>query len=152
MPPVTIRAAVAGDLETLARFQERMALETEGLVLSPEVVRRGAKAVIDDRAKGEYWVAQADGQVVGCLLTTFEWSDWRNASVLWIQSLFVEPAWRGRGVFRALFNELQRRVDADPGLAGIRLSADQRNAAACAIYERLGMSREHYFLYERLKG
>jgi GNAT superfamily N-acetyltransferase len=156
--PLRIRPAaggIPGDLETIADFQLRMARETEGLELDPAIVIRGVAAVLADPAKGSYWVAERDdrgiGNIVGSLLTTFEWSDWRNGTVLWIQSVYVVPGERGRGVYRALYEHLRRRVEDDPGLKGLRLYVDRRNAAAQEVYERLGMTREHYELFEWLK-
>lgn len=151
MADVTIRAAEPGDAPALVEFQLRMARETEGLELDGDTVIRGVAAVFADPAKGSYWIAERDGRIVGCLLTTFEWSDWRDGTVLWIQSVYVLPEERGRGVYRALYEHLKRRVEMDPSLKGIRLYVDRRNAEAQRVYERLGMTREHYDLFEWLK-
>jgi ribosomal protein S18 acetylase RimI-like enzyme len=146
-----VRAAQPGDAPVIVDFQLRMARETEGLELDRGTVTRGVGAVFADPGKGAYWVAERFGEVVGGLLTTFEWSDWRNGVVLWIQSVYVIPEERGRGVYRALYAHLRRRVEADSGLMGIRLYVDKRNAAAQRVYERLGMTREHYDTFEWLK-
>lgn len=147
-------AGSAGDAESIIDFQLRMARETESLELDPGTVARGVAAVLADPAKGCYWLAERAGgplRIVGSLLTTFEWSDWRDGTVLWIQSVYVVPEERGRGVYRALYEHLKRRVESDPALVGIRLYVDRRNAAAQGVYERLGMSREHYEMFEWLK-
>jgi GNAT superfamily N-acetyltransferase len=151
--PLHIRPAadIPGDLETITDFQLRMARETEGIELDPGTVLRGVAAVLADPARGSYWVAERDGRVAGSLLTTFEWSDWRNGTVLWIQSVYVVPGERGRGVYRALYEHLKRRVEDNPDLKGLRLYVDRRNVAAQQVYERLGMTREHYELFEWLK-
>jgi len=144
----------AGDAAAIVDFQLRMARETEGLELDRATVVRGVAAVLADPARGCYWMAEREGdtgRIVGSLLTTFEWSDWRDGTVLWIQSVYVVPEERGRGVYRALYEHLKRRVEADPALMGLRLYVDKRNAAAQGVYERLGMSREHYELFEWLK-
>lgn len=146
-----IRAARPGDAGTIVDFQLAMARETEDLELDRGTVSRGVEAVLSDPAKGAYWVAGSAGRIVGSLLTTFEWSDWRNGTVLWIQSVYVLPESRGRGVYRALYEHLRRRVEADPGLKGLRLYVDRRNTAAQRVYERLGMTSEHYLTYEWLK-
>jgi GNAT superfamily N-acetyltransferase len=122
------------------------------LELDPEVVARGVRAVLEDPTKGHYWVADAGGHLVGSLLTTFEWSDWRDGTVLWVQSVYVVPALRGRGIYRRLYEHLRNRVLASPDLRGIRLYVDRRNLAAQRVYERLGMSREHYEMFEWMKG
>lgn len=143
-----IRPARPEDAATIVDFQIRMAIETEGLELDLPTVRRGVQAVFDDPAKGRYWVAESEGRVVGSLLTTYEWSDWRNATVFWIQSVYVPLERRGSGIYRRLYECLRERVLASPDLRGIRLYVDRRNAAAQRVYERLGMSREHYEMFE----
>jgi ribosomal protein S18 acetylase RimI-like enzyme len=146
-----IRAAAPEDAPAIVGFQLRMARETEELELDPATVTRGVAAVFADSSKGAYWVAGRGGQVVASLLTTYEWSDWRDGVVLWIQSVYVIPEERGRGVYRALYEHLRHRVEESPELKGIRLYVDKRNAAARAVYERLGMTREHYELFEWMK-
>ena len=151
MADLRVRAAQRGDARVIVDFQLRMARETEDLALDLETVTRGVAAVFTDPGKGAYWVAERAGEVVGGLLTTFEWSDWRNGVVLWIQSVYVVPEERGQGVYRALYEHLRRRVEADSDLKGIRLYVEKRNTAAQRVYERLGMTREHYELFEWLK-
>ena len=151
MSTIHVRHARRDDAATIADFQVRMARESEGLELDPATVRRGVRAVFDDPAKGKYWVAEDEGRVIACLLTIPEWSDWRNATVLWIHSLYVVPEARRRGVFRALFLTLKAQVEASPELAGLRLYVEKGNALARQVYEALGMTAEHYDLYEWLK-
>ena len=151
MADLEIRPALPADAPAIAEFQLRMARETEDLELDRDTVNRGVKAVFADPAKGAYWIAERGDRIVGCLLTTYEWSDWRNGTVLWIQSLYVPPEERGRGVYRALYEQLKRQVELDPGLKGIRLYVDRRNALAQRVYARLGMTREHYDLFEWMK-
>jgi GNAT superfamily N-acetyltransferase len=146
-----IRPARPEDAATLVDFQLRMARETEGLELDLPTLTRGVQAVLDDPSRGQYWIAEAEGRVVGSLMTTYEWSDWRNGTVLWIQSVYVPPELRGSGIYRRLYEHLRERVLATPGLMGIRLYVDRRNTAAQSVYERLGMSCEHYATFEWLK-
>ena len=146
-----IRAAYHEDTGAIIEFQVRMARETEGMELDLPTVTRGVQAVFDDPTKGQYWVAESKGQVVGSLLTTYEWSDWRNGTVIWIQSVYVPPELRGSGIYRRLYEHLRERVLASPDLRGIRLYVDRRNTTAQRVYERLGMSREHYEMFEWLK-
>jgi GNAT superfamily N-acetyltransferase len=146
-----VRAARPEDAPVLVDFQLRMARETEDLELDRDTLTRGVEAVFADPRKGAYWVAERGGRIAGGLLTTFEWSDWRNGAILWIQSVYVVPEERGQGVYRALYEHLKRRVEADPGLKGLRLYVDRRNAGAQRVYERLGMTREHYDTFEWLK-
>jgi len=146
-----IRPALPADAGIIADFQLRMARETEGLELDGATVARGVAAVFADAGKGSYRVAERGGEIVACLLVTPEWSDWRDGTVLWIQSVYVVLAERGRGVYRALYERLRREAAAAPGIKGIRLYVDKRNTAAQRVYERLCMSREHYELFEWMK-
>ena len=143
-----IRTARVEDAPTIARFQERLAEETEDFRLDPAVVAKGVQAVFDDPSKGAYWVAVDGGEVIASLLTLPEWSDWRNGTVLWIHSVYVLPDHRRRSVFRTLYQGLRERVESSPDLRGLRLFVDKRNTRAKATYESLGMTAEHYELYE----
>lgn len=143
-----IRDATGNDLEFIAAANSALAAESEGLSLDPALLRSGIQAVLDDPALGRYYLAEADGQVVGQLMTTYEWSDWRNGLFLWIQSVYVLPAHRGGGVFRALFGHLSDMARADPRICGIRLYVDRSNGRALAVYGRLGMHRSNYGVME----
>lgn len=147
-----VRSALPADAPAIVEFQLALAQETEDLVLESEVVAAGVEAVFEDPGKGAYWVAEDGGDLAGCLLTVPEWSDWRNGTVLWIHSVYVVPAARGQGVYRTMYETLRERVGEDPGMRGIRLYVDKRNEAAARVYEKLGMSRDHYHLYEWLEG
>jgi GNAT superfamily N-acetyltransferase len=152
MAEVQVRPARREDASTLVEFQLRLAEESEGMTLDRPTVGRGVRAVFDDPTKGRYWVAEADGRAVGCLLAVPEWSDWRCATVLWIHSLYVLPEARRQGVFKALYGHLKRQVEESPDLTGLRLYVDKANQAAQQVYQALGMTREHYHLYEWMKG
>jgi GNAT superfamily N-acetyltransferase len=146
-----IRDAVPTDTPVIVEFQLRMARETEGIELDPETCRRGVTAVFENSALGRYFVADRDGRVVGSLMVTSEWSDWRNGTVWWIQSVFVEPELRGQGVYRLLYENVRRLVNENDGIRGVRLYVDIRNKAAQVVYTRLGMNGDHYKLFEWMK-
>jgi len=159
----TYRPARIEDAETIAEFQIAMALETEDLHLDRETCQKGVRAVFTASANpsataptvlplyGEYFVAEREGRVIASLLITYEWSDWRNGLVWWIQSVYVVPAERGQGVFAGLYGYLRARAVADPLLRGIRLYADRRNTRAHEVYTRLGMDGGHYQVFEWMK-
>jgi GNAT superfamily N-acetyltransferase len=146
-----IREAHLDDQMVIADFQVAMALETENLQLDPPTVWKGVKAVFDDPSKGKYFIAEKDGQVVGSLLITFEWSDWRNGNVWWIQSVYVRPEYRRNGIFKALYGYVQQLVINDSNLRGLRLYADKTNQAAHSTYHNLGMISHHYAMFEWMK-
>lgn len=145
---VSIRLAAGGDAETIARFNQAMAQETEQRALDWERLCRGVEAVLEDPSKGRYWVAELDGRIVGQLLITYEWSDWRNGTFWWIQSVYIDPAFRGRGVFRALYEHVARQAREEPDVCGLRLYVEQDNWRAQSAYERLGMRPAPYRIYE----
>jgi GNAT superfamily N-acetyltransferase len=148
---IEIRKGKLSDTERIVELQLQMARETEGLGLDKTVVSRGVHGVFQEPARGTYWVAEEKGKVLGVLLAIPEWSDWRNATVLWIHSLYVIPEARGQGVFKKLYLNLEKQVKQSPELAGIRLYVDRRNKLAQEVYEKLGMNKHHYELYEWLK-
>jgi GNAT superfamily N-acetyltransferase len=148
---MNIRKAIETDSASIVEFQLAMAMETEQLQLHEPTVKKGVAAVFDDESKGVYYVAQLDGKVVGSLLTTFEWSDWRNGTVLWIQSVYVRPEYRKRSIFSHLYKHIQELVASNPDLRGIRLYADKTNSLAHGVYEHLGMTAEHYQMFEWMK-
>lgn len=148
---IEIRKAKLSDTECIVELQLQMARETEELEFDKTVVSKGVHGVFQEPARGTYWIAQQQGKVLGMLLATPEWSDWRNATVLWIYSLYVIPEARGQGVFKKLYLNLKKQVEQSPELAGLRLYVDKRNKSAQKIYEKLGMDKHHYELYEWLK-
>lgn len=146
-----VRRAKTKDHNDIVEFQLAMAYETEGVELHKPTVEKGVLAVFNDESKGHYYVAEIDGRVVGALLTTFEWSDWRNGMVLWIQSVYVVAEYRRQGVYRSIYSHIQKKVKNDDTLNGIRLYADKTNIKAQKTYENLGMNQEHYVLFEWMK-
>jgi GNAT superfamily N-acetyltransferase len=146
-----IRQAAAADAARIVAFQESLAIETEGFTLDHATVVRGVNAVFDHPAKGFYLVAQEQGEVLGSLLITFEWSDWRNGQIAWIQSVFVDPAHRGKGIFKALYREVQRLCD-ERKWVGIRLYVERNNKRAKQVYAGLGMRGDHYEVMEWMRN
>ncbi len=144
----SVRPASVSDTEFIAAANAKMAQETEDLALDAAVLTAGVRAALEDPAKGRYFVAELDGAAAGCLLLTTEWSDWRNAWFWWIQSVYVDPAARRRGVFRALFDTAKTSATGAEDVCGLRLYVEQDNERAMRTYEGLGMSQTHYRMYE----
>ena len=146
-----VRKATVEDIDSIVDFQLLMATETEEILLDRNVVNKGVLAVLNDNSKGVYYVAEIDKKVVSSLLTTFEWSDWRNGTVLWIQSVYVLQECRRKGVYRSMYSFIKDEVLNDTNLKGIRLYADKSNYPAQKTYKTLGMSPDHYVTFEWLK-
>lgn len=147
--PITLRTARASDTDTLVDFNAAMALETENLTLDRSVLTRGVRAALADATKGVYFVAESDGRVVGQLMITREWSDWRNGDLWWIQSVYTHPDYRGRGVFASLYRDVEQRAR-DAGAAGLRLYVETHNAPARTTYAKLGMAVAPYAIMEHI--
>jgi GNAT superfamily N-acetyltransferase len=147
---IKIRPAVFTDVETIAQFNIALCRETEGRELDPVTVTNGVKRFVSESQRGRYFVAEIDGEVVGQAAHTFEWSDWRNGELWWIQSVYVHPAFRSKGVFRTLFMHIKELGEADVDCCGIRLYMERENDTARESYRRLGFSETGYVVFERL--
>ena len=143
-----IRIATIDDVDHLVRFNAAMALETEHKILDPATLRAGVEAIFAEPQRGFYLVAESDANVVGCLMITYEWSDWRNGNWWWFQSVYVAPDARRAGIFRQLFADVERRAREAEDVIGLRLYVERDNAAAQRTYASLGMSETAYRLFE----
>lgn len=144
-----VREALPGDVAFIVDANIAMARETEQKALDAGVLRAGVAAVLERPARGFYLIAEQAGEAVGCLLVTYEWSDWRNRDWWWLQSVYVLPSARRGGVFRTLHGEVARRAAATPGVVGLRLYVERDNVRAQATYAAIGMHETAYRLYER---
>lgn len=142
-----IRPAAIQDLDFLVRGNREMARETEGIELDEAILREGVRAVLEGKQPGTYRILEVDGAPVAQLLLTYEWSDWRNRVVWWVQSVWVEPEHRKRGHYRRLYDAVRTEARA-AGAGGVRLYVDERNTRAQAVYRALGMDGGHYRVFE----
>jgi ribosomal protein S18 acetylase RimI-like enzyme len=147
-----IRPAKLTDQIIIADFNAAMAFETEGKVLISKVIQAGVKGLLEHPERGFYLVAEKQEKVIGSLLITYEWSDWRNAQFWWIQSVYVHPDHRGQGVYKSLYGKVGELASSDPAVCGFRLYVEQDNSRAQQTYSALGMERTHYQIYEELKA
>lgn len=148
MPELRIRPATPADADLIAAFNVALAAESEGRALDPTVVGRGVRRLLAEPAYGVYYVAERAGRVVGQLLITYEFSDWRNGIFWWIQSVFVAPEARQSGVYRALHEHVAAEARRRGDVCGLRLYVDPSNTRAQATYRRLGLTPTEYDVYE----
>lgn len=144
-----IRAASPDDAARLVEWACAMAWETEHKRLDPGVVRRGIDTVLAQPARGRYFVACDGATLLGTLMLTFEWSDWRCADWWWIQSVYVDPGHRRRGVYRALYAHVLAQARASEGVCGLRLYVEKENTSAQSTYAALGMGDAGYLMFEQ---
>jgi ribosomal protein S18 acetylase RimI-like enzyme len=149
---ISVRSATMTDIPLLAEFQRRLAIESENVTLDIATVTRGMQALFEDPSKGSYFIAEVDGVVAGCHMITYEWSDWRNGIVYWLQSVYVKEEFRKAGVFRKMFDVLKERIENDPAARGLRLYVDRTNTRAQKVYQAMGMNGDHYAVFEMMKG
>lgn len=146
---MNIRIAQTGDAAKLVEFNQAMALETEGKRLDAEILRGGVEAVFTGRQKGFYVVAEENDSIIGGLMVTFEWSDWRNSWFWWIQSVYILPDFRGRGIYGSLYDFVKAKA-ANENVCGFRLYVEKENTRAQRVYEKAGMNASHYLMYEEM--
>jgi GNAT superfamily N-acetyltransferase len=145
---ITVRQATPEDADFLVHGNAALALETERIALDPDRLRDGVRALLADPSRGVYYIAESGGRRVGQMMTTFEWSDWRNGVFWWIQSVYVLPGHRGAGVFTSLYRHVEKLAKSDPGVCGLRLYVENGNARAQAAYQRVGMQPAVYRVFE----
>ena len=148
---ISIRRGEARDVPDLAAFNRAMAKETEGIDLAADVVTAGVAGLLARPEQGFYLVVEAPGGAGGCLMVTYEWSDWRNGIFWWLQSVYVKPAWRRRGIYRALFAAVRAAAAGAGNVCGFRLYVEKENLAAQRTYEALGMEETSYKMFEALR-
>lgn len=147
-PHVVVRDAQLGDFPTIVEFNRQLAIESEGKELDPVVLTSGVEQALSRPEMCRYFVAELGAQVVGQTMITYEWSDWRNGVLWWIQSVYVHPRYRGGGVFRALHEHISQLARAQADVRGLRLYVDDHNHTAMATYRRLGMAPSGHQVYE----
>ena len=143
---IITRGAVC-DIESIVQFQADMAMESEGCILDKEKVTNGVTAAMLDDSKGIYWVAKFEGKAIGSLMLTREWSDWNNGWYWWIQSVYVIPEFRRKGVYKAMYQNVKDAAKAN-NVSQIRLYVDKTNVSAQKVYQNLGMQESHYLMFE----
>ena len=157
MSHLRIRDALPADRDLLSRWAQAMAWETEHKRLDPATVDAGIAAALADPDKARYFVAMREAAVgghetiadpAGTLMLTREWSDWRNGTWWWIQSVYVAPDHRRAGVYTALYRHVEALARATPGVIGLRLYVEHANARAQQTYAALGMVDAGYRVFE----
>lgn len=146
---IDIRLGGEADVAAIAGFNKAMAWETEKRELPDHLITDGVRGLLARPDQGFYLIAYADGQPAGCLMITYEWSDWRNKVFWWVQSVYVLPDFRGKGLYKALYAEVKRLAIERGGVCGFRLYVEKENSRAQKIYEHLGMTEAHYLMYEQ---
>ena len=145
----SVRPATLADAPTIAEFNRRLAIETEGKALNAETLGAGVAAILADRHKGRYYVADRASDVIGQMMITYEWSDWRNGWNWWLQSVYVRADCRRAGVFRALFDAVITEAGREGDVVAIRLYVENENATAQATYRNLGFEEMQFRLMAR---
>lgn len=147
---IIVRKAITADSEMITQFNIALARETEGKELATEKVSHGVRGLLEAPLNGFYLVAELDGQIAGALMVTTEWSDWRNGQYWWIQSVYVRPEFRRRGVYRTMYSAVRGLAEENPKVCGCRLYVEVQNTTAQEAYSKLGMNPTNYKVFEEL--
>jgi ribosomal protein S18 acetylase RimI-like enzyme len=145
---INIREAHKDDLSILVKNNQALAEETEALKLDADVLRLGIEQALN-REECHYFVAEIAKQVVGQTMITYEWSDWRNGIIWWIQSVYVDPDHRKQGIFRTLFKHIENLAKINPQVKALRLYVMHNNNAGQETYQSLGMNDSGYIIFEK---
>ena len=146
---ILIRIATENNAEAMIEFNSAIALETENKILAPEKISSGVKAVFGDKTKGFYVVAEnKDSKIIGGLMVTYEWSDWRNGWFWWIQSVYILPEGRGKKIYSHLYDYVKEKATAEGNVCGFKLYVDENNKHAQKVYKSVGMNASNYLLFE----
>lgn len=148
MPEIIVRTTTLDDAPTISQFNQLMAMETENKTLAAEIIDNGVKRLMQKPEYGFYLIAEIDKQTVGTCMVTTEWSDWRDGLFWWVQSVYVKPEFRKRGVYRAMYDRIKALAAEQPDVYGFRLYVEKENTIAQKTYESLGMVATDYLLYE----
>jgi ribosomal protein S18 acetylase RimI-like enzyme len=145
---IFIRNANKNDISMIAKFNSSMAMETKGKEMNAEIVILGVETAQNDNNRGFYLIAENDGTPFGQLMITKEWSDWSNGEFWWIQSVYVHSDFRSKGIYKHLYNEVNRLAKSANKVCGIRLYVEKENINAQKVYSKLGLEKTNYLLFE----
>lgn len=143
-----IRKGKLRDLDTIVEYNYNLAKETENLELDKDILKKGVEKALSDDKNGVYFVYEKDDMVVGQMMLTKEWSDWRNANYWWIQSVYVHKDYRGQGIYKKLFGYVKSAADSEDNVYSLRLYVEKNNERAKRTYKSLGMDETYYLVYE----
>jgi GNAT superfamily N-acetyltransferase len=146
---IIIREGRSEDAAIISEYNRQMALETESKILDPQILKNGVTRGLNQPDLCRYFVALVEVQVVGQAMITFEWSDWRDGELWWLQSVYVHPEYRRRGIFRHLFSHIEQLARKSDQVRGLRLYVEEDNSAGMDVYRRLGMEHAGYHVFER---
>jgi len=147
---ISIRDATPSDAATIADYNNRLAEETEARSLDPKLIDPGVAALLADPSKGRYWLAVIDDEIIGQIGVTYEWSDWRNGMMWWIQSVYIHSDHRRQGVYTSLYRHVESQAMSDTEVIGIRLYVETENERAQSTYAHLGMNMTSYQIMQSL--
>ncbi|NBC27340.1 MAG: GNAT family N-acetyltransferase [Bacteroidetes bacterium] len=148
----TVRKADVSDAQSIVEFNIAMAMETENKRLDREKIEPGVNALFNHPEHGFYLVAETEETVIGSLMVTNEWSDWRNGLFWWIQSVFVIKEFRRMGVYRTMYHHVKQQAAQSSGVCGFRLYVEKENLVAQKTYKKLGMAETRYKIFEEMRS
>ena len=139
-----VRRTEIAALKTLVSFAIFEAKEAEGLTKEPERVREGIRTALINDSVAMYWVLENDkSELIGNISVVKEWSDWNCAYYWWIQSMYILPEFRGRGLIEKLIEDIRAAARQERALE-LRLYVHKKNERAIKAYKKSGFSDSNY--------
>jgi GNAT superfamily N-acetyltransferase len=131
-----IRAGAVSDVPLLLRFFRELAAyerQLDAVVMQEEtLIRDGFGA----QPKFRSLIAEWDGHAIGYALFFDFYSSWRGSGIF-LEDLFVQETYRGRGIGRAILSEVAR-IARQEGSYGMRWEVLGWNESAIRFYKSLG--------------
>lgn len=153
---LNIRAAAPGDgatihalVSALAEY-ERLAHEVEAHPEDFETALFGPAARVFCEI-AEWTAPDGEREAVGLALWFYSFSTFRGRHGIYLEDLFVRPAFRGRGIGRALLTRLAQRCVAER-LGRLEWSVLDWNQSAIDFYRTLGAQPMNEWTVHRLTG
>lgn len=137
----SVRTAGAADVEGVATAVEGLLAELGGRMPSRAEMEAEVQALLDDPQGGSVLIAEADGEIVGVLTASWQRAIHVPGVYATVQDLWVDEAWRSRGVGAELVEAIASQARAR-GVSRLEVGLPRETFAAIAstesFYERNG--------------
>jgi len=137
----TVREAGAADAAGVADAVESLLVELGGRCPERSELEAETRALLEDPEGGSVLIAEADGRIVGVLSASWQRAIHVPGVYATIQDLWVDEAWRSRGVGAELVEAVASQARAR-GVSRLEVGLPRETFAAIAstqsFYERNG--------------
>jgi GNAT superfamily N-acetyltransferase len=147
----TLRDASPADVPVVVHFVRALA-EYEKLLHEAKGTEADfAEALFGPTPRAAAIIAEADGKAVGLCVWHRTFSTFTARHGIWVEDVFVEPAYRGRGIARAIFRRLARQVKEEGG-SRLEWNVLDWNEPAIGAYRAMGARGLDQWTMQRVDG